>query len=619
MATNPDKPGTYMLTIGIKDIEKFYTETKKLYDAGTPMVAWLDFEEGVDSYTDASIPDHCGAGSNTHCISIAYINGELTGDSVQLTGNFTQQEAEDLANLLNSGSLPTKMEEISSRTVDHTFGDDALHKTFLAGVVGIIIIILFLTAVYRFSGVITGVGILIYTALVFLIFNLLGARLTLPSIAAVVIGIGMAVDACIISFSRIKEELREKKTLEEAFKKGNKNSLSSILDANITTLIAAVMLFNKRTGSVKGFATMLIISIFVTLFVMVYLMRILLGMFVKSGIFEGHYRAFLGMKSLEKKDTSKVNLAKWMPRLFTATVVILVVGGICSYFRGFHMGIDFQGGSSITIQSTDTLEAVKLEKDLTELQYDVARVEIFNDDHSAYITLSDFVDKDDEVEIKKVFAKYSDVATDISAISNLEKEKLIRNAIESLIYACLGLILYVTLRFTFSYGISAVCALIHDVAIVIIAFSLFHLEVSSIFVAAILSIIGYSINDTIVAFDRIRENKKKLYHNQIKTKEELKELVQVTLKEVIGRSLLTSITTLIPVIALIFLGSREILTFNYALLIGLIAGTYSSLFVALQLWYILERKNVGKKEKKKWYEVDDKDDVEELKVKGINC
>ena len=199
------------------------------------------------------------------------------------------------------------------------------------------------------------------------------------------------------------------------------------------------------------------------------------------------------------------------------------------------------------------------------------------------------------------------------------KKQLLENAIKSLIYACIGLIIYVSLRFTFSYGISSIVSLTHDVLVVVICFSIFKLEVTTIFIAAILSIVGYSINNTIVTFDRARENKEKLYKNKIKSLEELKNLVDVTLKEVINRSLLTSFTTLLPVLSLIFLGSHEIINFNYALLIGLLAGTYSSLFIALYIWYLFEKRRIGKPEKKKWYEVDTKDDIEELKVKGINC
>jgi len=617
---DPSNVGMYALSLDIADVDTFHEKTETVRKAGDVMVIWLDFEEGVDSYEKQK--DTCGADSSSHCLSAASIQGELTGNSVSLTtrDGFPYEEASTLAELINNGSLPTKLSEISSRTVNASFGEDALEKTFVAGIIGIAAIMLVLIFIYHFSGFVASVGIVVYTALVFLFFNLIGGRLTLPSIAAVVIGIGMAVDACIISFSRIKEELRNKQTLEDAFKKGNKNSLSSIMDSNITTFIACLILFIFGESSVKGFATMFIISIIVTLFVMVFIMIVLLGMFVKSGIFENKYRAFLGIKNLEKKSIfEKISFTKWCPRLTVLTLILLVLGGIYFSQNGFNLGIDFKGGSSISLSSSSELSVEEVRKDIEELGYSIDKIESI-DENSIYLTVSDIFEAKDNDKVETYFAeKYEDTTTSIGAVSNIVKKQLLENAIKSLIYACIGLIIYVSLRFTFSYGISSIVALTHDVLVVVICFSIFKLEVTTIFIAAILSIVGYSINNTIVTFDRARENKEKLYKNKIKSLEELKNLVDVTLKEVINRSLLTSFTTLLPVLSLIFLGSHEIINFNYALLIGLLAGTYSSLFIALYIWYLFEKRRIGKPEKKKWYEVDTKDDIEELKVKGINC
>ena len=617
---DPSNVGMYALSLDIADVDTFHEKTETVRKAGDVMVIWLDFEEGVDSYEKQK--ETCGASSSSHCLSAASISGELTGNSVSLTSRdgFPYEEASTLAELINNGSLPTKLSEISSRTVNASFGEDALEKTFFAGIVGITAIMIVLILVYRFSGFVASVSIVVYTALVFLFFNMIGGRLTLPSIAAVVIGIGMAVDACVISFSRIKEELRNKHTLKESFKKGNKNSLSSILDSNITTFIACIILFIFGESSVKGFATMFIISIIVTLFAMIFIMRLLLGMFVESGVFENRYRAFLGIKSLDEKSIfEKGSFMKWCQRFTLLALVLLIAGGIFFSQKGFNLGIDFKGGSSISLASSSKLEKDQIRKDMEELGYSIDKIDVI-DENSVYITVSDMFEASDNEKVEKYFnEKYEETTTSIGAVSNIVKKQLLENAIKSLIYACIGLIIYVSLRFTFTYGISSIVALVHDVLMVIICFSLFRLEVTSIFIAAILSIVGYSINNTIVAFDRARENKKKLYNNKIKKLEELKNLVDVTLKEVVNRSLLTSMTTLLPVIALIFLGSHEIINFNYALLIGLIAGTYSSLFIALYVWYLMEKRRIGKPEKKKWYEVDNKGEIEELKVKGINC
>lgn len=610
--------GNYYLTLDIADVDTFHKQTEKIRKAGDVLVIWLDFNEDSDSFSKEQ--ESCGSLNDSRCISYASINDELTTNTVTLSGKFTQEEAKNLSELINSGSLPTKLVELSSKTVDASFGEDALRNTFIAGVIAVILIILFMIVIYRFCGVIASIGIISYTMLTFATFNLVGGRLTLPSIAAVVIGIGMAVDATVLSFERIKDELRHKNNLEHAFKNGSKNALVSIMDANITTFIAAIILFIFGESSIKGFATMLIISVIVTLVVMVYLVRYLLKAFVDSKKFDNHFNSFVGLKNIESKSQlSCFDYVKHGPKFVVLTVILLVIGFIGLYRNGLTLSIDFKGGSSITFSSSEKLEIPKIQSDVEELGYKVSHIDNIND-KTVYVTINDTLDADDTAKIEKHFNdNYKDATTSIGSVSNTVKRELIKNAIKSLVLAMLGIMIYVSLRFTFRYGVSTLITLFHDALMVLLVFSILKLEISTIFIAAILSIIGYSINDTIVTFDRIRENKRKLYNDKLKSYDELKQLVNISLRETITRSLITSLTTLIPVICLMILGSHEIINFNYALLIGLIAGTYSSIFIAAQLWMLLEKKHIGKTEKKKWYEVDDKDELEELKVKGINC
>lgn len=619
VAVDKDNVGTYYLSIDIAKPDEFYEQTEKIRQTGDVLVTWLDFDEDEDSFEKEK--ENCGSLNNSRCISYASIAGPLTGSSVQLTGNFTYDEANSLAELINSGSLPTKLVELSSKTVDASFGEDALKDTFIAGIVAVLLIMLFMIWMYHFSGFIASIGIVTYTMLIFAIFNMVGGRLTLPSIAAVVIGIGMAVDATVLSFERIKDELRAKANLEHAYEAGNKGSLVSIIDANITTLIAAVILFIFGESSVKGFATMLIISIIVTLFVMVYLVRALLKGFVYSNRFEGKFNRFIGLKNVDKKPlVTKFNYVHHRFKFIALTLFILVAGGIYLGTKGLNLSVDFKGGSSITLNTKEKINASDVKKEVEQLGYKVNNADKISE--GVYMTLSDTLDAEDTAKIETYFnenEKYKGATTSIGSVSNTVKKELVKNALMSLLYAAIGIIIYVSLRFTFRYGISAILTLLQDVLVTIILFSVFGFEVSPMFIAAILSIIGYSINDTIVIFDHIRENKKKLYKDRVKTYDELKELVNTSVKATVVRSLVTSITTIIPVILLIALGSHEILTFNYALLIGLTAGTYSSIFIASQIWLMLEKHNVGKPEKKKWYEVEVKDEVEELKVKGINC
>lgn len=618
---NVNNVGSYYLDLEIADVDTFHEKTEEIRKAGDLMVIWLDFEEGEDSYlTKCNKRDEQGNPVSTNCLSSATINGELTGTHVSLTGNFTQEEATELADLINSGSLPTKLVELSSKTVDASFGKDALRNTFIAGAIAVGIIALTMILIYRFSGFVASIGIIAYTMLTFTIFNLVGGRLTLPSIAAVVIGIGMAVDSTVLSFERIKDELRTKNSLEDSFIKGNKGALVSILDANVTTMIAAVILFIFGESSVKGFATMLIISIIVTLFVMVYLVRFMLRKFVDSDKFNNHYRAFIGIKDVNKKSVfTKFNYVKHTPKFVALTLILIVVGGISFYFNKLNLSIDFKGGSSISLSTKEKIDKDDIKSELEELEYKVQNIDNI-DDNTIYATINSTLENEDIEKIENHFTeKYEHSTTSIGSVSNTVKKELIKNAVKSLLLAAIGIIIYVSLRFTIRYGIAAIITLLHDVLMIILAFSVLKLEVSTIFIAAILSIIGYSINDTIVTFDRIRENKRNMYKDKVNTYSDLKKLVNTSIKETITRSIITSLTTLIPVISLLILGSHEIVNFNYALLIGLIAGTYSSIFIATRLWLSLEKKHVGKEEKKKWYEVDDKDELEELKVKGINC
>ena len=606
-----DSSGKPAVSLQVKDKDTFYKVTKKISESDDKtIVIWLDFDEGVDSYSTAT----CGADSTSGCLSAATVKEGFASDVI-IQGNFEQKEVEDLVDLINSGSLPTKLAEISSKTVGASFGEDTLQKTFIAGIVGISLIILFMIAMYRFVGFIASVGLVLYTLLTFATFWVVGGVLTLPGIAAAVIGIGMAVDANVINFARIKDELYQGKSFKNACLLGNKESLSSIVDSNITTFIVAIILFIFGESSIKGFATMLMISTVVTMIVMVGFIRYLTNKFVQTGKFDDKQNLFIGFKkNKEIKKIEKITKIDFVgkSKIFVIISLIVIILGITSIVtRGMNLGIDFKGGSSITLQLTEKISEDTLKDDIQDLKLELESIE-YIDDTNVDIIVVDSMDEDKVAETNKYFVEKYDAKTDIGVVSNVVKQELIKNALYSLILACIGIIIYISLRFTFSYAISGLVALFHDVGIIIAMFSLLRFEVSTMFVAAILSIIGYSINDTIVTFDRIRENMK---NKKIKDKDDLKDVVNLSLRQTIGRSLITTVTTLFPVLALIFLGSHEIFNFNVALLIGLLAGSYSSIFIANQLWIQLEKRNIGKPKKKKWYE---ETEPEELKVKGVN-
>lgn len=627
----------YYISLSVKDYDKFYKATKKVSEMeNNYIVIWLDYEDGTqlvqgtnksgnpaqgyykeNSETGENEFHACGDLDSSNCLSYAGVNQGFASDVI-IEGNFTKNEAQGLVDLINSGSMPTKLKEISSKTVSASFGENSLDKTFLAGVVGIIAIALLLIVLYKLSGFIASVSILAYTFLTLLIFNLVGGRLTLQGIAALVIGIGMAVDSAVILFSRVKEKLREGLQLKNAYKEGSKDSFISILDANITTLIAAVILFILGESSVKGFATMLIISIVVTFIVMVYLNRYILKQYVNADFFNKHRWAFIGYRKNKKEN--KFNFVKHKNVIFILVSLIIVVGCIFTYSEGLNLGIDFKGGSSIEINSKNKINVKDVKKDLKELKYNVESIEKI-DSSTAYITISNVLDNEKTEKVEKYFDKKYNATTSVGAISNQVKKDLTKNAIKALIIACIGMVIYVSIRFKFSYGISAIMALIHDSLMVLIVFSFVRFEVNSMFIAAILSIIGYSINDTIVIFDRLRDNKKKMYADRIGKYENLEDIVNTSLRSSLGRCIVTTATTMLPVISLIVLGSHEILNFNIALLIGLVVGTFSSLFISSQIWMSIEKRKIGKDPNKHWYDDDKKKkkEPEELRVKGVNC
>ena len=601
-----DQYGHPAVSLSIKDNEKFYNVTNKVKDmTNNVIVIWLDYDENNDSYFKEK--DKCGSLSTSRCLSAARVEQAFSSDVI-IQGNFTQEEAKSLVELINSGSLPTKLTEISSRTVEATYGETSLNKTLTAGIIGIILVVITLVVLYHFSGFIAGVSLMLYTMLSFLVFYLIQGTLTLPGIAAMLLGIGMAVDASIITFERIKDQLKIGKDLNTAVTIGNKESLSSILDANITTIIVAIILFIFGESSVKGFATMLIINILLTILVLVFLSKHIISLFAKSNVFDSKPNLFIGLakkKIIPSKDIripfKKLDFVSSRKIILPIILIMIIIGITYSLITGFNFAVDFTGGTSITV---DTHEKIDLGN------YTIAKTDK-NKDSATYV-IEETLEKDEIKELSNKLEKDYNCTTDIYVVSDMVKKELVKNAIVALIIALIGIIVYVSFRFRFNYAISGIIALVHDVLITIIFFGIFHLEIDSIFIAAILTIIGYSINDTIFTFDMIRKNYNN--KNQVK-KEDLKEIVNNSVRLTFFRSLMTTITTMVPILCLIFIGSSEILNFNLALLVGFMGGVFSSIYISNQLWLLFEGRRLSKtkNDNKK-----DNDEVEELKIKGIN-
>ena len=631
-----DEYGKPAVSLSIKDKDTFYDVTSKVSKMTNNMIViWLDFEEGVDSYSKEK--DNCGSLSNSRCLSAATVSQGFSSDVI-IQGNFTKEEATSLVELINSGALPTKLEEISSRTVEASFGASSLNKTLTAGLIGIAIVFLIMTSVYRLSGLIASIGLLIYTSLTFLVFYLIEGVLTLPGIAAMLLGIGMAVDANVISFERIKDQLKRGENLNAAFTLGNTESLTSIIDANITTMIVAVILFIFGESSVKGFATMLIINIIITVLVMVFLVKLLLRLFINTKIFNNKLNLFIGVskkKIIKSEDIhipfKRLEFVRNRKYFISLTIIIIVVGSILAFTKGANLGVDFTGGTTITVSNNETITLKQLKQDLKELKYTIKKEETSKENIT--ITIDEVLNKDKIEELSNSLETKYETTTDIYTVSKVVKQELTKNAIYSLLIASIGILIYIAFRLKFNYAIAAIAALIHDVLMIILFFCIFKLEINSLFIAAMLTIIGYSINDTIVTFDMIRENYTKAIYSKKSsskkkntknkdiiepnlTEDDIIEVVNNSVRITFFRTILTTLTTIFPVICLMLLGAKEIVNFNIALLVGFIAGVYSSIYISNQIWLYLETRSIKKPKKDK---KDDDDEISELEIKGVNC
>ena len=609
-----DQNNQPIVTLTLKDAAKFADITGELSsrpEGENMLVVWLDFEEGVDSYLEEATKP------KPKYASAARVGEVINSTDVQISGSFTVEETKSLESVLNAGSLPVKLKELYSTSVGAQFGKEALNDTVYAGIVGVILIFVFMLAYYRLPGFVSIITLTVFTFLVLWIFTGINAVLTLPGIAAIVLGIGMAVDANILTAERIREELRVGYSVKEAYKRGSKESLSAIIDAQLTTLLAAGVLFYFGTSSVKGFATTLIISILLSFVTAVWLSRVLLGLLINSGYFDNP--AWFGISrkkqhNLEDGLTSldlttkfdKLDFVGHRKKFYTLSLIILVVGiAIISVFK-LNLGIDFSSGTRVEIQADQALTKEEIVNYLDEIGFENQDVVISgeNQDVAVMRYVDDFT-KEQIADFKaEVMATYGH-EPNVSTVSPTVGKELVKNAIKALVIAAIGIIIYVAIRFEWRMGLGAIVSLLHDVFFMVAIFSILRLEVDITFIAAVLTIVGYSINDTIVTFDRIRENVDRA--GVIETKEELANIVNKSLRQTMARSVNTVLTVIVVVVALIFLGAPSIQNFSIALLIGLVTGIYSSICIAAQIWYTLKSRQmdktggkVVKKEKKQW-------------------
>lgn len=596
------------VTFKVKDKNKFKKVTEEISKKrDNVMVVWLDFKKG-DSYKKEAQK------KNPKFISAASVDQPINSDSVEISGGFKGQEgvkkAKQIAELLNAGSLPVDLKEIYSNSVGAQFGQDALDKTVFASFIGVALIYLFMLGFYRLPGLVAIIALTTYIYLTLVAFNFISGVLTLPGLAALVLGVGMAVDANIIMYERIKDELRIGRTIKQAFSKANKSSFLTIFDSNLTTVIAAAVLFFFGESSVKGFATMLLLGILMIFVTAVFLSRFLLSLLVSSNVFKNQYWLFGVNKNKRhninegidvhdlKTSFEKWNFVKLAKPLIGVSILIVVVGLVILYIFKLNLGIDFSSGTRVDFQSKQTISQQKVEQVVKDSGLKADQIQINGKDNKvATVQFKDDLTRAQDNKLSdNIKSKFGDTPQ-INTVSPIIGQELAKNAMLALIYASIGIIIYVSLRFEWRMGLSSVLALLHDVFIIVAIFSLFRIEVDLTFIAAVLTIVGYSINDTIVTFDRVRENLQKI--KVITAPEQIDDIVNRSIRQTMTRSVNTVLTVIVVVVAILFFGAPTIFNFTLALFIGLISGVFSSIFIAVPLWGMMKKRQLKKSPKHK--------------------
>ena len=533
-------------------------------------------------------------------VSAPNLKEEISGGECWISGSFTSESAEQLASTVRIGALPLELENIHGNVVGATLGSQALKSSLFAGVVGLILVIIFMIVMYRISGVAASIALIFYVGAMLLALNGLNVTLTLPGIAGIILSIGMAVDANCIIFTRIREELATGKTVASAIDNGFSKAMSAIIDGNVTTLIAALVLYLKGSGTVKGFAMTLGIGIVLSMFTALFITKLLMKAFCALGMTN---TSMYGIQK-ERKTINFIGNWKKYVVISGAVVVICVAGLVVRAASGgplFNYSLDFAGGNSTSVDLSKTVtdeDKQKAEDTAKSVIGSGKSVEISVADNTKIVVRTEELSEQKSEELKATMAKTFgvDESTKIESefISGSVSDEMKVDAAVATLIATLCMLLYIWIRFRkLSTGISAVLALVHDVIAVLTVYVVASafIPVGSTFIACMLTIVGYSINDTIVVFDRIRENKAKAT-----SRTSLAEIINKSITETLSRSINTSVTTFIMVFVLAVFGVDSVRQFAIPLIVGIISGCYSSVCVASPLWYVLSGK--GEKEQK---------------------
>ena len=563
------------LTLNDNGKEAFAKATEKAYNNG----------ESIAIYYDDSI------------VSAPNVQAVITdGNAVITMGQGGAAEAEQLASTIRIGGLKLELEELRSNVVGAQLGSEAIHSSLIAAAVGFVLVVVFMIAVYYIAGFAASLALCLYAELMVILLYAFEVTLTLPGIAGIILSVGMAVDANVIIFARIREELGTGKTVQSSVKIGFSKALSAILDGNITTFIAAIVLYFMGSGSIKGFSVTLMFGIILSMFTALFVTKFLLNAFYAVGV---QNEKFYGVGK-EKKTIHFLSKRYFFFGLSAAVIVIgFIVMGINKAQTGMPLNysLDFVGGTSTTMTLNDDMSIEEIDTQIVPLIEDITgdgNVQVTKVAGSNQVIIKTRALNVDERErfADTMAANFGVDENSITAetISATISSEMQSDAIKAIIVATILMLLYIWFRFKdIRFGASSVIALIHDVLVVLAFYAVVRISVGNTFIACMLTIVGYSINATIVIFDRIRENLR-----DRRDREDLENLVNRSISQTLSRSIFTSLTTFFMVAALEVFGVSSIREFALPLMAGIICGTYSSICLTGAMWYVFRTKFVKK-------------------------
>ncbi len=570
-------------------------QTNQQTQAQEPVVQISMTSKGTEAFATATTEAFAASQSigiyyDGKFVSVPTVNAAITDGNCIIEGMDSYEEAQNLASYIRIGGLDLKLQELQSEVVGAQLGSDALSTSLKAGAIGLALVMVFLIVMYLLSGVAASVALAIYTTLLVAIIYLFDITLTLPGIAGIILSIGMAVDANVIIFARIREEIAAGRTVITSIETGYKKALSAILDGNITTLIAAAVLGVLGSGSVKGFAITLAIGVVLSMFTALVITRILMNALYAIGLRDAKYygkaKAFKSLNFIGKKAV-----------FFGVSLAVIAAGFVAMGIHGMkgdkslNYSLEFMGGTSTTVAFDKEYSIADIDSDIVPF---ISQVTGDNDIQSQKVDGGNSVifktrtlNLEEREALNTTMSENFGVdESSISSenISSTVSGEMRRESVIAVLVATFFMLLYIWFRFKdIRFATSAIIALVHDVLVVLALYAVMRISVGSAFIACMLTVIGYSVNDTIVVFDRIRENEKKL---QVKNPETLKVLANDSISQTLSRSISTSITTAIMVLMLLILGVSSIREFSLPLLAGVICGTYSSICIATELWYV---------------------------------